>query len=124
MFSRTKVKICLGTAVSLAAFGAAAQNIADPAYAEVTFAEMDANGDGSVSKAEFSRFLDGRVSKQRAEFEAAFKATDANGDGFIDKKEAQINAALYASFDAVDANKDGKVSREELTTALAKLANK
>lgn len=124
MFYRKSMNICLAAAMSVVAFGVAAQNVADPAYADATFAEMDANKDGTISKEEFSRFLDTRVAKQRADFEAAFKATDADGDGFIDKKEAQINAALYASFYAVDANKDGKVSREELTAALAKLAAK
>ena len=62
---------------------------------------------------------------RRAQFEAAFKAADANGDGGLSKEElAKMRESsiplvkahfdsIKAQFDEMDANHDGKVTLEE-----------
>ena len=66
---------------------------------------MDANKDGSISKAEYL-----------LPTQARFDAMDTNKDGAISKAEFQ--APVEKSFDLMDANKDGKISSEEQKTMM------
>ncbi|OSQ45641.1 EF-hand domain-containing protein [Marivita geojedonensis] len=74
------------------------------------FAELDTNGDGSVSAEEFAN---------RA---TPFARADADGDGFLTAEEiaamgqersAQRAERMIARFDT---NEDGKISEEEMTS--------
>ncbi len=110
---------------------------------EMIFKKMDANGDGSVSKAEFNAFhakrfkgmdadKNGKVTldelknerKQAmvnnglAHLDKRFAAADANHDGGLDKEESQAMPYVSMYFDEIDANKDGKVTREEYLAAM------
>jgi hypothetical protein len=79
------------------------------------FKDVDTNGDGSISRAEFDAFHAKR-----------FKEMDANGDGKItlDEMKAEhkkiLEKARNDRFDAMDTNHDGKVTREEMNAAMDK----
>lgn len=109
------------------------------------FKEMDTNGDGMVSKAEFDAAHDkhfknmdtnGDGQLSRDEMKAGHKAmmeqgknkrfgeADANRDGVLTREEAKKMPMLSKHFDEVDTNKDGKVTREELDAAMEKMRNK
>lgn len=111
------------------------------------FKNMDTNGDGVISKAEFNAFnakhfkkmdanKDGKLTlgemqgghKQEkghgdgtTHLDERFNAADANHDGGLDKEEAKAMPMLSMYFDEVDANKDGKVTRQEYLDAMPKL---
>ena len=113
---------------------------------EMMFKNMDANGDGMVSKAEFNAFhakrfkeldvnKDGRISPEEMKsghkkpmgdmkssgtthLDERFNAADANHDGGLDKDEAKDMPMLSMYFDEVDANHDGKVTRQEYFDAM------
>jgi len=101
------------------------------------FKEMDANGDGEISRAEFDalhakRFgemdanSDGKLT--RGEMAASgrkmlektrknrFDEADANHDGALSREEAKRMPILLRNFEKMDKNGDGKVSREEMGT--------
>jgi len=124
----------------------------DPAQApnqvqmdDALFKRMDANGDGSVSKAEFDEFNssrfkeldannDGKVTREETDtrvnkamryglkhFEERFSSADTNRDGLLDRVEAQAMPVMEVFFDQVDTNHDGKVTREEYFAAMPML---
>ncbi len=108
---------------------------------EKMFKEMDTNGDGAISEAEFNAFHakrfkemdangDGKISHD--EMEAGhkkmmekgkgkrFDEADTNHDGALTREEAKKMPMLSKHFDEVDTNKDGKVTREEMDAAMEK----
>jgi len=115
-------------------------------FEEVMFKNMDANGDGTVSRAEFNAFnarrfkeldvnKDGKLTlnemnggqKKSAgdmrnngttHLDERFNAADANHDGGLDRQEAKQMPMLSMYFDEVDANHDGKVTRQEYFDAM------
>ncbi|MBI3480939.1 MAG: EF-hand domain-containing protein [Nitrosomonadales bacterium] len=109
------------------------------------FKDMDSNGDGMVSKAEFDAAHDkhfkdmdsngdGKLSPEEMRAghkemleqgkNKRFDAADINHDGALTREEAKKMPMLSKHFDEVDANKDGKVTREELDAAMEKMRNK
>lgn len=108
---------------------------------EKMFKEMDTNGDGAISEAEFNAFHakrfkemdangDGKITFEEMEaghkkmMEKAkgkrFDEADTNHDGALTREEAEKMPMLSKHFDEVDANKDGKVTREEMDAAMEK----
>ena len=103
------------------------------------FENADANGDGSVSKAEFDAFYsrknanadkggrimqgapDARQNNARVFFEQRFNAIDTNHDGALDREETNAMPVLKTHFDKVDANRDGKVTQQEYLEAMPML---
>ncbi len=75
----------------------------------VTFADIDANGDGAITQDELKGLRDAR-----------FAAADANGDGQLSLEEltatARERAQTHASrmLSRLDANKDGALSLDEM----------
>ena len=112
------------------------------------FEDIDTNGDGSISKAEFDAYYakqttkclremdtnkDGKItpdemqgvpkgdmrqSDTAAFLEKRFNAADTNHDGVLDREEANAMPMLKGYFDKVDTNKDGKVTRQEYFDAM------
>ncbi|WP_170558462.1 EF-hand domain-containing protein [Ruegeria atlantica] len=104
----------------------------------VTFQQLDANGDGQVTKEEMQahrnqRFTnadtdgDGQLSVE--EMQAAgqqkvndrvtkmFERNDANKDGFLSEDELPKPRRADKMFDRIDANDDGAISEEEFADA-------
>ncbi|AHH94724.1 calcium binding protein CalD [Kutzneria viridogrisea] len=88
----------------------------------------DADGDGSVTRAEFTAAVDrglltdpGYLDVVTAAANASFDAADIDHDGFLDRTElvavysgAGIAAAIaYSAFNQMDTDGDGRVSRAE-----------
>ncbi len=100
-------------AVAAAALLVAGQAMADStacplggghANKQAMLKKADTNGDGKISKEEFSQAM-AKISERK------FSHMDANGDGVIDEKDRG------AYFDRMDANGDGQISREEFAAA-------
>lgn len=110
---------------------------------EQMFKEVDTNGDGAISKAEFNAFQakqfksmdangDGKISHDEMEaghqkqadggttthLDKRFQAADADHDGGLDREEAKAMPMLSMYFDEVDSNKDDKVTRQEYFDAM------
>lgn len=88
------------------------------------FAQMDANKDGAITRAEFdaghATLSEGRWSGKRLAMTAMraggmFAARDADSDGRVSLAEAL--ARPLARFDRADANKDGTLTPEERKAA-------
>ena len=111
-------------------------------YEEKIFKEMDTNGDGAISKAEFDAFHakrfkemdsngDGKITldEMKAEHKKLlekggrmrFDEADTNHDGALSREEAEKMPGLSKHFDEMDANHDGKVTREEMEAAMKKM---
>ncbi len=77
------------------------------------FAQMDANGDGVVTKDELSAQLAKRMGNAPPPemVDSLFKRMDVDGDGKA--TAAEVATAAGAQFDAWDTNKDGTLSPEE-----------
>jgi len=93
---------------------------ADPkqAYIDSTFTAMDTNKDGRVDKAEYTRFQQGRFSKQAESIDAAFSAMDTNKDGRISKDEATLVPEIAKYFAGLDTDGDGYLSLKEMQQAM------
>lgn len=93
---------------------------ADPkqAYIDSTFTAMDTNKDGRVDKAEYTRFQQGRFSKQADSIDAAFSAMDTNKDGRISKDEATVVPEIAKYFAGLDTDGDGYLSLKEMQQAM------
>lgn len=91
---------------------------------EKIFAIIDKNGDGKITRAEFTErkmevFFQKDVNRDtrlsREEFssigQAEFDAADLDGDGTLSTFE--FDQAPFANFEAVDANGDGVITLEE-----------
>jgi Ca2+-binding EF-hand superfamily protein len=90
---------------------------AEANIADAAFAKIDSNGDGQLSKAEFTAYMNSRLAQQRAEIDAAFKELDTNKDGKVSKEEANAVPALAEHFTELDFNHDGSLSKDEMTIA-------
>lgn len=66
------------------------------------FDDVDANGDGVLSKSEYDGSLNG-----------SFKRKDKNGDGVITSDEMGNTPQAQKAFNAMDKNKDGVVTQQE-----------
>jgi len=130
--------ICFALSASLAH---AAATGAGPMHEQIEnqhFKEMDTDGDGMVSKAEYDANHDkhfkamdtngdGKLSpdEMRAGHKEAanesmkkrFDEADANHDGMLTREETKKIPMLNRHFDEMDANHDGKVTREEMDMA-------
>jgi Ca2+-binding EF-hand superfamily protein len=93
-----------GTTVMANGWQGGPHKMAGP-HMERMIAEMDTNGDGSVTKAEAQAFRD-----------AKFADADTNGDGAITPKE-MATAARLMKFKMLDKNGDGTVTQEEFLTS-------
>lgn len=83
-----------------------------------TFAAMDVDGNGSVTRAEHAAYVTARNTSQAEAMDEAFTVMDANADGRVDRQEATTVPIIATAFDGLDANKDGGLSRDELQAAL------
>ena len=108
--------------------------------------KMDANGDGTLSRAEFDAFhlkhfdeldanKDGKITldemktghksmsdKGRGMSKGkSFDEADANHDGALTREETEKIPMLSKRFDEMDANHDSKVTREEMGAAMKKM---
>lgn len=72
------------------------------------FAQLDRDGSGGVSKAEYEQFMRDSYTKM-----------DANGDKRLTKNET-ANVLTSEQFDSVDVNKDGVVTEEEFMTQVSR----
>lgn len=96
-------------------------NAQTPEEAEVIekgFAAMDLDGDGTITKKEFSEYMTGYLAQQRREFDAFFEDLDANKDGKISKEEAAGNSALEVYFDQIDEDGDGFITKDDVRAAM------
>ena len=132
--------ICFAFDASLALAGPGGQHREQ--MGDKIFKEMDGNGDGEVTRAEFDaaharRFKemdansDGKIT--RDEMGAAgrkaiektkkrrFDEADANHDGALSREEAGKMPMLSRNFEKVDANSDGKVTPEEMEAEAKKM---
>jgi len=113
------VLLALASAAPLLASAAAdEQKQEKQAYIDKTFSAMDANRDGRVDKAEFSKFQQARFKKQAASIDAAFDELDKDKDGKISKTEATVVPDIAKYFDGLDTDKDGFLSRDEMQKAI------
>ncbi|RII83159.1 EF-hand domain-containing protein [Neopusillimonas maritima] len=72
------------------------------------FAQLDRDGSGGVSKAEYEQFM-----------RESYTKMDANGDKRLTKNET-ANVLTSEQFDSVDVNKDGVVTEEEFMTQVSR----
>jgi Ca2+-binding EF-hand superfamily protein len=85
---------------------------------DATFTKVDTNKNGTISREEFSAYMEEAIAAQVKIFNQTFDTLDTNKDGKISREEAAENKAFAAGFDDVDTNKDGFISKEELATAI------
>ena len=137
--------LMLAAAVAHAEPGACQEPVQVQAQAraeDVLFKQMDANGDGVISKSEFNAFnvrrfkemdanKDGKVTREEMEnnlkkttrnglthLDERFAAVDTNHDGGLNREEVQAMPVMLLLFDEVDTNHDGRVTREEYIAAM------
>lgn len=105
--------------VTVAAFGMSSVVHAEGERpAPVSFAEIDANNDGQVDKAELTAHAKARRAARAA---AHFAKVDTNSDGFLSVEELKASGEDRAAKRAermikhLDTNEDGQLSAEELS---------
>ena len=120
--------------------GSAADAILDGflAWWEQLRADCDADGDGRISRAEFTQAMLSGGGDPQAYFSQQVGRTvslvadamDTDGDGFIELAEYQAlfrsapdfdPQIVQAAFERLDADGDGRISREELQAGIAHL---
>lgn len=114
---------CAATAAS--AQRGPAEPLSRDAYAALQkqrFAEMDANGDGMVTKDEMRERLSERMGRAPRMIDAMFAGLDSDGDGKIAKAEAK--AAEKARFTTLDTDHDGMLTFEERRAAMPGLGRR
>jgi Ca2+-binding EF-hand superfamily protein len=80
---------------------------------EKRFHDLDKNGDGKITLAEYLAFFRAYSPPRRQYFEFEFRKYDKNGDGFITYEEHWAPVTLKDEFRALDKNRDGCVTRDE-----------
>jgi Ca2+-binding EF-hand superfamily protein len=123
-----KIRLMFLAAIGLAYAGAAMAQTDDAAKPspenaikteiESTFQRIDQDKNGSLSRDEFSAFMEEAISRQVAIFNQTFDTLDLDKDGKISRDEAAENKTFAAGFDDVDTDKDGFVSKQELAMAM------
>ncbi len=99
------VTICAATLLATAVFAKQ-----EGRGAPIDFEQIDADGDGQITRAEMDGLRAGR-----------FAAVDANGDGNLDLEELEAHGTQRAKeraekiMERMDANDDGVLSPEEMT---------
>lgn len=78
-----------------------------PATLEQLFKRADTNGDGRVSRAEFTNFMVGDV----------FERYDTNGDGFVDETEFLAGGGSLESFRKINRSGTGKITLAEAASS-------
>ena len=94
------------------------------AYHEQRFKELDANRDGQVSAEEMDAHHKAKCQTQGgkgAMMDEHFDAADANHDGALTATEAEKMPMVSKNFKKFDANKDGKVTKEEMKDAFERM---
>ena len=86
------------------------------------FDAIDANKDGKLTKDEMQAYRATRHAEQAEKFDKKFKAADKDNDGALTKAEAEAAKLRHVveRFDQLDTNKDGKVTRDELRAGMQK----
>jgi len=83
------------------------------------FDAIDANKDGQVSHDELRARLRGKAQAARQEGVERFKQADLDGNSSLSKEEAEKGMPRVAKdFDAIDADKDGQVTQDELRASM------
>jgi Ca2+-binding EF-hand superfamily protein len=85
------------------------------------FKQLDANGDGMITADEMRAAHDRMMENDEGRLEEHFRDADADHDGALSRDEAVNMPMLSRHFDDVDANKDGKVTLDELRDYIRKM---
>jgi len=79
------------------------------------FDSIDTNKDGQLSRGELNAWKKAHRAERQAKAAERFKHADTDGDGAISRAEAEKHAPRLAQkFDQIDSNKDGKLTQDEL----------
>ena len=79
------------------------------------FDSIDTNKDGQLSRGELNAWKKAHRAERQAKAAERFKHADTDGAGAISRAEAEKNAPRLAQkFDQIDSNKDGKLTQDEL----------
>lgn len=96
--------------------------VAAQAMVRVTFAEMDRDDDGIITRDEYRRFLEAELAFDEDLAEGDFKIPEACEADFaaLDAAAAEENVSdlVTEEFAAFDANKDGRLVYDELSAAM------
>lgn len=90
-------------------------------YSNKRFDELDTNHDGKITREEMAAARDKARKKIGELFNQRFAAADANHDGALSRDEAQQMPGIARHFGEIDANHDGKVTRDEIRDYIAKI---
>lgn len=79
------------------------------------FDKLDLNKDGYITPDEMQKARETRHENMKAKMDERFKDADANGDGQLSLEEVQAKMPRLADrFTQLDADKNGELSKEEL----------
>lgn len=79
------------------------------------FDAIDANKDGQVSHDEMRAWRQAKKAEIKQKGSERFKKADSDGNGTLSKEEAEKGMPRLAkNFDAIDTNKDGQISPDEI----------